>query len=93
MRVAYRAQTPRAKLAYSLKGKKNIRAGYRAHTRRLLVESNTISNAENPNKTDVERIVLALRDKMKVLRDIDQEIFELINDEVIENEVMSSEEW
>ena len=87
------SSNPPGQAGLFVKRKKNIRAGYRAHTRKLLGESNTISNAENPNKTDIERIALGLRDKLKVLRDIDQEIFELINDEEIENEVMSSEEW
>ena len=70
------------------KRKKKIRPGYRAHTRKLLGESAAISKAANPNATDIERLSLGLRDKLKVLRDIDQEIFQLINDEEIENEVI-----
>lgn len=48
-----------------VKRKKNIRAGYRAHTRKLLGESNTISNAERPKKTDIEWLALGLRDKLR----------------------------
>ncbi|XP_065070933.1 uncharacterized protein LOC135695692 [Rhopilema esculentum] len=48
---------------------------------------------EHPSRIEIERLTAGLRDKLKVLRDIDQEIFDLVNYEEVEAEVISSEDW
>ena len=77
----------------SVKRKTCIRAGYRSHTRRLFGESRSVLNSEHPSKIEIERLTAGLRDKLKVLRDIDHEIFDLVNYKEVEAEVTSSEDW
>ncbi len=76
-----------------LRRKKSIRAGYRAHTRKLLREGNLLINQENPSKTELERVTTVLREKLRILRESDLEIFGLVAENDIENEVIDAEDW
>ena len=48
---------------------------------------------QTPYKAQVEQLCAILRDKVTVLKAIDEEIFLLINPEEIENEAVESEDW
>ena len=73
--------------------KKKVRGGYRSHTTKIFAECDTVLNSANPPKAQVERLRVVLRDKLTVLKAIDEEIFLLINPEEIEQEAVESEDW
>ena len=73
--------------------KTKVRGGYRSHAKKIFTECDTVVKKANPPKAQVERLCAILRDKLTVLKAIDEEIFLLINPEEIKNEAVESEDW
>ena len=72
--------------------KRRIRGGYRAHTTKLCSESEVILETEDPSVFKIESLSVSLKSKLTLLEKIDDEIFNLIEDEDVEGEVIECEE-
>ena len=52
--------------------KKKVRGGYRSYAEKIFTECDTIVKKANPPKAQVERLCAILRDKLTVLKAIDE---------------------
>ncbi len=89
----FSTSNPQGQSAPLFSKKRRIRGGYRAHTKKIFSECRSIFGEEHPSKSDIERLCVILKEKLKILRNIDEEIFSTIPDEDIEKEVMEAEDW
>eukprot|EP00795_Rhopilema_esculentum_P014292 gene14292-5330_t len=72
--------------------KKRIRGGYKAHCTKLITEAKHVFESDEVNLFKLEHLSVSLKDKLTVLRSIDDEIFNLIDDDDVEAAVLESEE-
>ena len=72
--------------------KTRIRGGYRAHARKICGEARDEIRQEHPSILTLQKHSLTLKNKLKLLREIDQQIFLEIKEEDIEDEVFQCEE-
>ena len=77
--------TPRVK-------RSRIRAGYRTHTSKLLNDARDEIRRETPSVSTLQKLSVSLKEKLNVLRKIDEEVFLEIKEEDLENEVFQYEE-
>ena len=89
----FSTSNPQGQSAPLFSKKRRIRGGYRAHTKKFFSECRSIFGEEHPSKSDIERLCVILKEKLKMLRNIDEEIFSTIPDEDIKKEVMEAEDW
>ena len=66
---------------------KRIRGGYRAHVTKTFSEARILLEEEVSTVLNVDKILTKLKDKEKLLSEIDKEIFLLISEDEVEQEV------
>ena len=76
----------------SLSKKKRIRGGYCAHATKLCSEAKSLIDSEEPLVSRIEYLTLSLKEKLTLMSKVDDEIFNLIDDDEIEGEVFECEE-
>ena len=76
----------------NLSRKKKVRGGYRSHVTKLTNEAKTEIDSEEASSIKIDQISVALKEKLKLLTAIDQEIFLLVKDDEVEAEVLECEE-
>ena len=72
--------------------KKRIRAGYRSHATKLMSESRELLDVGPFSKSRADELRCLLKEKVRILHNINEEIFEQLPEEEIEQEVIDSEE-
>ena len=75
-----------------LSKKKRIRGGYRAHATKLCSEAKSLIDSEEPLVSRIEYLTLSLKEKLTLMSKVDDEIFNLTDDDEIEGEVFECEE-
>ena len=76
----------------NLSRKNKVRGGYRLHVTKLTNEAKTEIDSEEASSIKIDQISVALKEKLKRLTAIDQEIFILVKDDEVEAEVLECEE-
>ena len=76
----------------NLSRKKKVRGGYCSHVTKLTNEDKTEIDSEEASSIKIDQISVALKEKLKLLTAIDQEILLLVNDDEVEAEVLECEE-
>ena len=76
----------------NLNRKKKVRGGYRSDVTKLTNEAKTEIDSEEASSIKIDQISVALKEKLKLLTAIDQEIFLLVKDDEVEAEVLECEE-
>ena len=71
---------------------KRIRGGYRAHVTKTFSEARILLEEEVSTVLNVDKILTKLKDKEKLLSEIDKEIFLLISEDEVEREVIDCED-
>ena len=69
-----------------------MRGGYRSHVTNLTNEAKTEIDSEEASSIKINQISVAIKEKLKLLMAIDQEIFLLVKDDEVEAEVLEYEE-
>eukprot|EP00794_Sanderia_malayensis_P019331 gene19331-21255_t len=72
--------------------KKKIRAGHRGHAHKVMTEAILEMQGISPSTIEMEHYVQSLTEKELHLRNLDEEIIMLIDDENIEREIFDAEE-
>ena len=81
-----------ATISSSLTKKRKIRGGFRAHSTKLSTDAKVLLSQDEPDILKTEHLSLSLKEKVKTLQHIDDEIFNLISDDDVEAEVINCEE-
>ena len=76
----------------NLSRKKKVRGGYCSNVTKLTNEAKTEIDSEEASSIKYDQISVALKEKLKLLTEIDQEIFLLVKDDEVEAEVLECEE-
>ena len=76
----------------NLSRKKKVRGGYGSHITKLTNEAKTEIDSEEASSIKIDQISVALKEKLKLLTAIDQEIFLLVKDDEEETEVLECAE-
>ena len=69
-----------------------MRGGYRSHVTKLTNKAKTEIDSEEASSIKTDQISVALKEKLKLLTAIDQEILLLVKDDEVEAEVLECEE-
>ena len=75
-----------ATISSSLTKKRKIRGGFRAHSTKLSTDAKVLLSQDEPDILKTEHLSLSLKEKVKILQHIDDEIFNLISDDDVEAE-------
>eukprot|EP00795_Rhopilema_esculentum_P006856 gene6856-12454_t len=78
--------------AAAVSKRKRVRAGYRAYVTKLITDAKTLSDEEPFAEVRADQLKFLLKERVTLLRKIDEEIFDLIPEDEIEREVIESEE-
>ena len=81
-----------ATISSSLTKKRKIRGGFRAHSTKLSTDAKVLLSQDEPDILKTEHLSLSLKEKVKTLQHIDDEIFNLISNDDVEAEVINCEE-
>ena len=81
-----------ATISSSLTKRRKVRGGFRAHSTKLSTEAKELLAQDEPDILKIEHLSLSLKEKVKTLQHIDDEIFNLLSDDEVEAEVINCEE-
>ena len=76
-----------------LNRKKRVRAGHKASTSRLVKKVDELLAGDSPSTSKLVQVKLSLMEKLDVLKQLDGEILELIEEEALAEEIEHSDEF
>ena len=73
--------------------KKHVRGGHKASASKMVKKVNDLLAEENPNKSSLKRVKLSLVEKLDVLKLLDAEIVDLVEESELVKEIEGSDEY
>ena len=78
-------------MSEELSRKKRVRAGHRASATRMINKASSLLEDESPNLMTLSQLKLSLQEKLDVLKHLDEEILELVDEDSVADEIQQSD--
>ena len=78
-------------MSEELSRKKRVRAGHRASATRMINKASSLLEDESPNLMTLSQLKLSLQEKLDVLKHLDEEILELVDEDSVADEIEQSD--
>ena len=78
-------------MSEELSGKKHVCAGHWASATRMINKASSLLEDESPNLMTLSQLKLSLQEKLDVLKHLDEEILELVDEDSVADEIEQSD--